>query len=250
MEHLGRPVGLERHLAPVLAVADLGRWRIADQLGGRPYGDDLPLAEDSDAVGEVLCLVEVVRREQDRLAELPQRTQRLPGLAPRVRVEARGRLVEEDQLRVADEPEPKVETPPLAAREAAHENVPLVLQPDQLDDLVDRPRALVVAGEQAQALDDAQRLVHRRGLEDDADPLAPLAARVRRVDSQHLDLARVALAVALEDLDRGRLARAVRAEQAEDLAALDLEADPADRLELAVRLAEVSDADRGHGRRL
>ena len=43
-------------------------------------------------------------------------------------------------------------------------------------------------------------------------------------------VAGVALAVALEDLDRRRLAGAVRAEQAEHLARLDLEVDPAQRL--------------------
>ena len=57
-------------------------------------------------------------------------------------------------------------------------------------------------------------------------------------------LARVARAVALEDLDRRRLAGAVRAEQAEDLALLDLEVDAAHRLERAVRLPQAADGDR------
>ena len=49
-----------------------------------------------------------------------------------------------------------------------------------------------------------------------------------RVLAEHLDLAAVAVAVALEDLDRRRLAGAVRAEQAEHLAGADLEVDAAD----------------------
>src|SRR5581483_9569491 len=53
-------------------------------------------------------------------------------------------------------------------------------------------------------------------------------------------------AVALEDLDRRRLARAVRAEEPEDLARLDREVDPAHRLEVPVRLAQAADLDRGH----
>ena len=57
--------------------------------------------------------------------------------------------------------------------------------------------------------------------------------------------AAVALAVALEDLDGRRLAGAVRAEQPEDLAGGDLEADAADGLDLAVRLAQAADLDRG-----
>ena len=55
---------------------------------------------------------------------------------------------------------------------------------------------------------------------------------------------RVALAVALEDLDRRRLAGAVGAEEAEDLARGDLEADPANGLDLAVGLAEIGNGDR------
>src|SRR5581483_6853360 len=51
-----------------------------------------------------------------------------------------------------------------------------------------------------------------------------------------------------EHLDSRRLAGAVRAEQPEDLAALDVEADPAHRLERAVRLAQVADGDGAHAR--
>ena len=52
-----------------------------------------------------------------------------------------------------------------------------------------------------------------------------LAAAFAGVGAEHVDAAPVPLAVALEDLDGGRLAGAVRAEQREDLAGLDAEAD-------------------------
>ena len=55
-----------------------------------------------------------------------------------------------------------------------------------------------------------------------------------------LHLAGVALPVALEDLDRRRLAGAVRAEQPEDLAGRDLEVDPAHRLDAVVGLAQAA----------
>ena len=76
-----------------------------------------------------------------------------------------------------------------------------------------------------------------------------------RVGAEHRHGAAVAAAVALEDLDRRRLAGAVRAEQREDLALADLEADAAQRLVPAVALAEVLDDDglavtaRARGRR-
>src|SRR2546430_10426169 len=43
------------------------------------------------------------RRQQDRLPERAERADHLPGSAARSRVEAGRRLVEEEQLRVADE---------------------------------------------------------------------------------------------------------------------------------------------------
>src|SRR5436190_1182414 len=175
-----RRIGLEHHLAAVLAVADLGRREGGRELGGRAGRDDLTFAQDGDAVAEAVGLVEV----------LPEA--------------------------------------------------------NQLDHLVDRARLRVVAGEEAQVLRDAQRLVHGRGLEHDADPVAPGTACPRRVDAEHLDLPRIALAVALEDLDGGGLAGAVRAEQAEDLAHLYLEVDPAHRFQRAVRLAQSSDRDSAH----
>ena len=81
------------------------------ELGRRPDGEDAPVLDDRHAVAQRLGLVEVVRGEQDRLAELLQRADRLPRGAPRRRVEAGGRLVEEDQLGVADEREREVQPP-------------------------------------------------------------------------------------------------------------------------------------------
>ena len=58
----------------------------------------------------------------------------------------------------------------------------------------------------------------------------------RPLDAEHLDVTAVALAVALEDLDRRRLAGAVGTEQAEHLAGADLEALEGDaRVELQRR---------------
>ena len=57
------------------------------------------------------------------------------------------------------------------------------------------------------------------------------------------DLAGAARAVALEDLDGGRLAGAVRAEQPEDLAALDLEDEPAHGLDRPIGLVQVDHLD-------
>jgi len=83
-------------------------------------------------------------------------------------------------------------------------------------------------------------------LQHDADALPERGAGTLGIEAEDIDLTSVAGAVALEDLDRRRLPGAVRAEQAEDLAFLDLEADPAKSLVGPVGLPEVTDGDRAH----
>jgi hypothetical protein len=92
---------------------------------------------------------------------------------------------------------------------------------------------------------DAQAGEIRTGLRHDADPRAPAAARpaaAGRVGAEHAHLASVPLPVSPHDLDGGGLARAVRPEQGEDLATLDIEVDPAQRCHIAVALAQSPDA--------
>ena len=68
--------------------------------------------------------------------------------------------------------------------------------------------------------------------------------RPRVVPEDGDDAAR-AVAVPLEDLDGRRLARAVGSEEAEHLAAGDVEVDPSDGVDVAVGLAQVADEDGG-----
>ena len=203
-------------------------------------------AQHRDAVGELLRLVEIVRRQQHRLAEQAQRADHLPRSAARCRVEPGRRLVEEEEIRVADERDAEVEPALLAAGERLHARVLLRGETDELDHLVDVARLLVVAGEHAVRLAHAEVRPELGLLEHDADPLAELGARVLWVVPEHGHLAGVAPSVALEDLDRRRLAGAVRAEQAEDLALLDVEIDAAHRREIAVGLLQAANGDRLH----
>ena len=86
-----------------------------------------------------------------------------------------------------------------------------------------------------------------RGLKRGADLLLHLARPPPRVDAADLDLALVRLAQPEEALDRRGLAGAVRAEQAEDLALLDLEADAIHGEGAVVAFAKLGDDDLGHG---
>src|ERR1044072_7572437 len=170
--------------------------------GGRPGGDDPAAGEDRDPIGEALRLVHVVGGEKDRLAEITQAGDRLPGLTPGGGVEAGRRLLEEEQLGGADPRHADVEAAPLAAGEPAGALVGLALEADQLDRLLDRPRLRVVAGVEGEGLAHRQVGVRSAVLEDDADPLAPGTGGPLLVLAQHGDLTGAGIAIALEDLDR------------------------------------------------
>ena len=71
---------------------------------------DQPAAEDdAGAIAELRGLVEVVRGQQDRGALGLERPDELPELAPSLGVEARGGLVEEQQLGPPDDAEGDVD---------------------------------------------------------------------------------------------------------------------------------------------
>jgi hypothetical protein len=80
-------------------------------------------------------------------------------------------------------------------------------------------------------------------LQHHTNPTPPPTIRVLRVLPQYSHIARSSLAMTLENLDRSRLPRAVRAEKGEDLAAEDLEVEAPDRLESVIGHAEARDLD-------
>ena len=176
--------------------------------------------------------------------QLGQALHDLPGLPARRGVEPGGGLVQEEQFRVADEGHPDVEAPLLAPGERRDAGVLLRAQADELDHLFGRPRVRVVAGVHGEDLGDGQVTVDPRGLQHDTDVRLQRLAFVARVVPEHRHLALVPMAEALQDLDRRRLAGAVRPQQREDLAPGDLEVHPVDRLQGPVRLAQPPDRNR------
>jgi hypothetical protein len=174
--------------------------------------------------------------EQHGLAERAQRAHDLPRGAPRSGVEPGGRLVEEDQLGVADERQREVQPPPLAARERARAPVGRLLEPRERERVLDPSRRRVQAREVLERLAHGEVGVGAAALQDDADAAAQLGRPPRGVVPEHGDLAAVAVAMALEDLDGRRLAGPVGPQQAVDLAAADRERKAANRLVGAVSL--------------
>ncbi len=118
----------------------------------------------------------------------------------------------------------------LAARQDLGLRVPPFAELEQVDQLIRRTWVRIEAPEQVDDLDHGQLRVERRRLEADADAWLERVGAVGDVEAEDDRLAAVGRPQALEDLDRRRLARAVRPEQAEDLARGDIEIDPVDGL--------------------
>src|SRR5215471_1216001 len=74
-----------------------------DQVGGRAFGDDLPMVDDGEAVAQTLGFVHVVGGEQDGTAFLLEGADDVPELAAALRVEAGGGLVKKEDAWIADE---------------------------------------------------------------------------------------------------------------------------------------------------
>src|SRR5690606_31344296 len=168
-----------------------------------------------------------------------------PDRATRLRVEARRRLVEDRRLGPPDDAERDVEPAALAAGELARARAGLLAQPDGVDHLVGVARSRVERREVPHELGDRELGLVARVLQHDAEARAPGPSCGLRVLAEHAVLARVAVAEPLEDLDGRRLAGAVRAEDREDLAALDPQVDAVHGALGAVALAQAADV---HGR--
>ena len=171
---------------------------------------------------------------------------------PAARVEPGGRLVEEQHRRPGDERGGEVEPAAHAARVGLDQPVAGLGEVEALEQLgralARRLAAEVVEpADHLQVLEPGQVLVdggvlagepdlraQLGGVGDHVEPGDPRAAAGRRQQRG-------------QDPDRGRLAGAVRAEQAEHGAGLDLQVDPAERLDVPVGLPQPLDLDRQLG---
>ena len=130
--------------SPLPSSANSTMWsppRRAISSRGEPMRDDLAVVDDRHAVAEPLGLVHVVGRQQDGPAAVAQITDHVPELAPRLRVQASGRLVEEEQLGVADQGDGDGQPLLLAAGKLLDQSIGLGLQRNPRDGLVGRQAA-------------------------------------------------------------------------------------------------------------
>ncbi|CCH16009.1 Protein of unknown function [Micromonospora lupini str. Lupac 08] len=193
-------------------------------------GDDLAVVHDRDPVAERVGLVEVVRGDEDGHAVAAQSPDLVPHVGAALRVEAGGRLVQEDDLRLVDDAERDLDAPTLAA------GVGLALAVGVLGELEGLQRAdgallrvgladAVHPGVQDQFLAGGGLVPGAAALRDVADATPHLRRVLAQVGAGDGGLAAVRLDERGEHPQRGGLAGAVGAEEAEDLTLGDLQVD-------------------------
>ena len=190
-------------------------------------GDDLAVVENGDPVGQLVRLVELLRGQEDRDTVRHELADGLPHHAAASRVEAGGRLVEEDDARVADQGHRKIE-PALHAAGVGRcgllgrgGQVELVEQPSGAPPAFG-PAQMVQVRHQQQVLLGGEQLVDRGELAGNPDRV-PYRRRVPgHVVACDAHLTAVCVDQCGHDLHDGGLAGAVRTQQRERCSDADL----------------------------
>ena len=184
----------------------------------------------ADVVGELVGLLEVLGGEEDRGALVVERPHLLPDRLAADRVEAGGRLVEEEHARLVDQRRGEVEAALHPARVAADAAVGGGDQVDPLEQVVGAPLALgagqaLQCGLQADQLAPGHQRVERGLLQGDPDRAAHRARFVDHVVPGDGGPPAGRQQQRGQHPHRRRLAGPVGAEEAVDFALLDLEVD-------------------------
>src|SRR3989454_4295139 len=222
--------------------------RILQLLGGAER-DDLPVVDDADPVAEAVRLLHVVRREDEGRLHLPAEAfDVVPDVLPRLGVESEGRLVEEDDWGVVQQPARNLESALHPSGEGLDEGILPVLEVDEGEELLnplhaDQLRHPIQPCVQLEVLSGGERRVDRRLLENDPTGCADLGWLSGHVESIDKRSPLGDRPDGDEHRDRRRLPRSVRPEQSEYLPLVDFEVDVVDRDEIAKALRETSCLD-------
>ena len=224
--------------------------RLADDLVDRAGRQHTPVGDVADAVA-ALGFVHVMGRDQHGEAARREPVDLVPELAPGLRVDASGRLVEKEEPRLVHDAGGEREALLPAARQLPSELMAARGEAEIGEGLRDRLPArleIVEAGDEEEILLDRQVLVEREPLRHVADLLLDAAALADDVIAEHGSLARVRSEKPADHADGRRLARAVGPEEADDLAGRDLERDVIDGDRLAEAFGQVRNVDDVRGR--
>ena len=209
------------------------------ELSRRALGDDAPVVDHHDVAGQAVGLFEVLRGQQDRRAVADQLLDGNPQALAALGVEARRRLVEEEDRRIRHQRGGQVQPPAHAARVRLEHAIAGAGQPEGLEQLVGPARRHLAAqvreaAHHVDVLPAREVLVDGGVLAGEPDGAADRIGLGDHVVAEHRGASRVGAEDGGEDAhDRG-LARPVRTEQAQHGAGLHLERDAVEGAHLAV----------------
>ena len=211
------------------------------------------MVDDRDPIGEAIRLVQVLSRQQHGRALGDAGLDHLPEAEPAARVEPGGRLVEEEHRRARDERRREIQAAAHAAGVGAHQAIAGLVEVEAVEQLAcpllsGIAAQVVEPADHLEVLEPGQPLVDRRVLAGEADLRAQLGRVLDHVEAGDARAPRAGREQRGQDPDRGRLPGAVGAEQPEHGPLLDLEVDPAERLDVAVGLLQALDLDCRVGR--
>ena len=212
-----------------------------------------------DLVRKPIRLLQVLRGEEEGGSQFDQLADQLPHPKATARVEAGGRLVEEQDGRLRDQAAGKVQATPHPTGVGLDRPIRRLHQIEASHQLACPPAGVgrgevVQAPDHLQVLASREQFIQRGELPGHPDPCPHLRRLMFHIKSRDGRLAGVRVGERGQDADRGRLARAVGAQDGEDPALGDLEVDPAQGVRLAKVLLQAAcpDHDRvggwaGHG---
>ena len=194
-------------------------------------------------VTQPLGLFHQMCRQEDRLAAVAYIAHQIQDGPASLRVEPRGQLVQEHQLRVVDQRQRDEQPLFLITRERHEPGVALVGEPQLVEQPVAVDRRGVERCPEVDRLPDLDPFLELGLLELYTDSVLQRAGMSARVEPEDLDPAAVWPSQALDTLHRRSFSGAVRADQPEDLTRLHLERHVVNGDGSAVGLPDVGDAD-------
>ena len=224
------------------------RGVLRDQLARRAFGDDRRLVHHHQPIAETLGLIHVMRGQQQCRSAALQLIQPIPHHVPRLRIEARRRLVEQNQIGLVHERARNRQAPLHAARQRLDLRGGAIGQLDELEQFVralpgDVPRNIEVPRIHQQVLANRNFHIEVVLLRDDAEPRLDATGIGARIHVEHTQLAVARRRRACDHPHRRGLPCPVRAEKSERLAGMHVEVDAIDGGECTKALGQSTRMD-------
>jgi hypothetical protein len=190
------------------------------------------MVDNGNPIAQPLGLVHVMRGQNDCSATALQILDDIPKLPSRLRIQSRRRLIQKNEIRIADERYRDSQTLPLTSGKVPHPRSGLLTEGDQVQRVAGAQTGTVEAPEECQDLQTAQLFMEARLLERHPHTLTDcIVLALSPPCPKEFDSPRRRFQETFEDLDGGRLAGAVRPQQPKTFTGLNGQVQSVDRID-------------------